>query len=280
MGMRRILINCKEIANEIKTNIKNKILECKRERNPILYVIQVGDNSASESYIKGKKKDCEDVGIVCKLVHLHESISENDLIDLIRDITKNEEYDGIIVQLPLPSHIDKKHIIDVIPKEKDVDGFRKDSDFIPCTPAGIMKVLDEFNIAGKDCLIINRSDIVGRPLVNLLLDKDVTVTIAHSKTKDLHTKIKNADIVITAVGISNFITTNMISNDKIFIDVSINRNEDGKLCGDIAKETYNYLYRNSYITPVPNGIGLLTRAMLLQNTFDSYMKGFENKWVI
>ena len=277
MGMRTILINCKEIANEIKTNIKNKILECKRERNPILYVIQVGDNSASESYIKGKKKDCEDVGIVCKLVHLHESISENDLIDLIRDITKNEECDGIIVQLPLPSHIDKSHIINVIPKEKDVDGFRKDSDFIPCTPAGIMKVLDEFNIAGKDCLIINRSDIVGRPLVNLLLDKDATVTIAHSKTKDLATKIKNADIIITAVGIPNFITTNMISNDKIFIDVSINRNEDGKLCGDIAKETYNYLYRNSYITPVPNGIGLLTRAMLLQNTFDSYMKGVENK---
>lgn len=277
MGMRTILINCKEIANEIKTNIKNKILECKRERNPILYVIQVGDNSASESYIKGKKKDCEDVGIVCKLVHLHESISENDLIDLIRDITKNEECDGIIVQLPLPSHIDKSHIINVIPKEKDVDGFRKDSDFIPCTPAGIMKVLDEFNIAGKDCLIINRSDIVGRPLVNLLLDRDATVTIAHSKTKDLLTKIKNADIIITAVGIPNFITTNMISNNKIFVDVSINRNEDGKLCGDIAKETYNYLYRNSYITPVPNGIGLLTRAMLLQNTFDSYMKGVENK---
>ena len=277
MGMRTILINCKEIANEIKTNIKNKILECKRERNPILYVIQVGDNSASESYIKGKKKDCEDVGIVCKLVHLHESISENDLIDLIRDITKNEECDGIIVQLPLPSHIDKNHIIDVIPKEKDVDGFRKDSDYIPCTPAGIMKVLDKFDITGKDCLIINRSNIVGRPLVNLLLDKDATVTIAHSKTKDLHTKIKNADIIITAVGIPNFITTNMISNDKIFIDVSINRNEDGKLCGDIAKETYNYLYRNSYITPVPNGIGLLTRAMLLQNTFDSYMKGVENK---
>ncbi len=277
MGMRTILINCKEIANEIKTNIKNKILECKRERNPILYVIQVGDNSASESYIKGKKKDCEDVGIVCKLVHLHESISENDLIDLIRDITKNEEYDGIIVQLPLPKHINKNHIIDVIPKDKDVDGFGKNSDYIPCTPAGIMKVLDKFDITGKDCLIINRSDIVGRPLVNLLLDKDATVTIAHSKTKELDTKIKNADIIITAVGIPNFITTNMISNDKIFIDVSINRNEDGKLCGDIAKETYNYLYRNSYITPVPNGIGLLTRAMLLQNTFDSYMKGVENK---
>lgn len=277
MGMRTILINCKEIANEIKTNIKNKILECKRERNPILYVIQVGDNSASESYIKGKKKDCEDVGIVCKLVHLHESISENDLIDLIRDITKNEEYDGIIVQLPLPKHINKNHIIDVIPKDKDVDGFGKNSDYIPCTPAGIMKVLDKFDIAGKDCLIINRSDIVGRPLVNLLLDKDVTVTVAHSKTKDLITKIKNSDIVITAVGIPNFITTSMISNNKIFIDVSINRNEENKLCGDIEKEIYNYLYRNSYITPVPNGIGLLTRAMLLQNTFDSYMRGVDCK---
>ena len=266
------------MAQEIKDSIKNEIsVKCRNKRKPILFVIQVGENEASNSYIKGKKKDCEEVGIVCKPVYLRNSITEHDLINIIQNVIALEECDGIIVQLPLPSHIDKKHIIDVIPKEKDVDGFRKDSDFIPCTPAGIMKVLDEFNIAGKDCLIINRSDIVGRPLVNLLLDKDATVTIAHSKTKDLHTKIKNADIVITAVGIPNFITTNMISNDKIFIDVSINRNEDGKLCGDIAKETYNYLYRNSYITPVPNGIGLLTRAMLLQNTFDSYMKGVENK---
>lgn len=278
MEMIIILINCKEIAQEIKDSIKNEIsVKCRNKRKPILFVIQVGENEASNSYIKGKKKDCEEVGIVCKPVYLRNSITEHDLINIIQNVIALEECDGIIVQLPLPSHIDKKHIIDVIPKEKDVDGFRKDSDFIPCTPAGIMKVLDKFDIAGKDCLIINRSDIVGRPLVNLLLDKDATVTIAHSKTKDLHTKIKNADIIITAVGIPNFITTNMISNDKIFIDVSINRNENGKLCGDIAKETYNYLYRNSYITPVPNGIGLLTRAMLLQNTFDSYMKGFENK---
>lgn len=277
MGMKIILINCKEIANKIKTDIKNEILECKKGRNPILYVIQVGDNSASESYIRGKKKDCEEVGIVCKPVHLDESISENDLINLIKNIIEIEECDGIIVQLPLPKHINKNHIINVIPKDKDVDGFRRDSDFTPCTPAGIMKILEPFDIVGKDCLIINRSDIVGKPLVNLLLDRDATVTIAHSKTKDLVTKIKNADIIITAVGIPNFIGTNLVLNNKIFIDVSINRDENNKLCGDISKETYNYLYRNSYVTPVPNGVGLLTRAMLLQNTFDSYMRGVEYK---
>lgn len=239
---------------------------------PLLYVIQVGENEASDSYIKGKKKDCEEVGIICKTVFFRESMKEDALIKFIERLDDFGEYDGVIVQLPLPKHINKYRIIEAIPKEKDVDGFRKDSRFIPCTPAGIMKILEPFNIEGKDCLIINRSDIVGKPLVNLLLDKNATVTIAHSKTKDIENKIRNADVIISAVGVPNFIDLNLIGSNKIFIDVSINRDDNGKLCGDINKDVYKYSYNNLYITPVPNGVGLLTRAMLLENTYKSFKR--------
>lgn len=238
----------------------------------MLYAIQVGENEASNSYIKGKKKDCEEVGIICKTVFFRESIEEDALIKFIKRLGDFGEYDGVIVQLPLPKHINKNHIIEAIPKDKDVDGFRKDSNFIPCTPAGIMKILESFNLEGKDCLIINRSDIVGKPLVNLLLDKNATVTIAHSKTKDIEDKIRSADIVISAVGVPNFINLDLIGRDKIFIDVSINRDNNGKLCGDINKDVYKYSYNNLYITPVPNGVGLLTRAMLLENTYKSFKR--------
>ena len=260
-----MVINCKDMANEIKYGLKSTISNIQKrykKPDPVLYVIQVGDNQASNSYIKGKKKDCEEIGIICKHIKVPENISEVELVSYIENLNTNN-YDGLIVQLPLPKHIDKNVIINAIPKEKDVDGFRKDSKFVPCTPLGIMKVLERFSVAGKDCLIINRSDIVGKPLVNLLLDRDVTVTIAHSKTKNLKHKIHNADIIITAVGIPDFITKDMISSDKIFIDVSINRDESGKLCGDISKDVERYKWKNTYIIPVPNGIGLLTRAELL-----------------
>ena len=268
-----MVINCKDISNEIKYGLKSTISNIQKrykKPDPVLYVIQVGDNQASNSYIKGKKKDCEEVGIICKHIKVPENISEVELVSYIENLNANN-YDGLIVQLPLPKHIDKNVIINAIPKEKDVDGFRKDSKFVPCTPLGIMKVLERFSVAGKDCLIINRSDIVGKPLVNLLLDRDVTVTIAHSKTKNLKHKIHNADIIITAVGIPDFITKDMISSDKIFIDVSINRGESGKLCGDISKDVERYKWKNTYITPVPNGIGLLTRAELLMNVTKSWI---------
>ena len=189
------------------------------------------------------------------------------LLDLL---ACEQNCDGIIVQLPLPDHIRKESVISHIPSEKYVDGFRKDSEYAPCTPLGIIEILKRYvNLTGKDCLIINRSDIVGKPLVNLLLDEDATVTIAHSKTQNLKEKIKQADIVITAVGIPNFITKDMIMDNKIYIDVSMNK-VDGKLCGDISKDAYDC---NALITPVPGGIGLLTRAMLLKNVLRSYTKG-------
>lgn len=271
--MTNILIDCRKIATDIKNDIKQKL--SKARTRPILYTIQVGENSTLETYIKDKKNDCNEVGIDCRTIYFRETITENDLINFIKNLNEIEEYDGIIIQLPLPDHIDNNNIIATIPKEKDVGGLKRNSDFKPCTPLGIMKVLEQFDVDGKDCLIINRNDIIGKPLANFLLDKNATVTIAYSHTKDLEKKIANSDIIISAVGIPRFIKSHMIGNNKVFIDAAINRNEEGKLCGDIEKETYNYLYRNSYVTPVPNGVHLLTRAMLLQNTYDSYKRRVE-----
>lgn len=261
-----ILIDCKNIANEIKEDVRKMIVG---KRKPRLYVIQVGDNPASNSYIKGKKKDCEEVGIECIVIKLDENISEDTLCTLLDWLVCEQICDGIIVQLPLPDHINKDRVISHIPPEKDVDGFRKDSKYAPCTPLGIVEILKRYvNLTGKDCLIINRSDIVGKPLVNLLLNENATVIIAHSKTQNLKEKIKQADIIITAVGIPNFITKDMVMVNKIYIDVSMNK-VDGKLCGDISKDSYD---SDALITPVPGGVGLFTRAMLLNNVLKSYKR--------
>lgn len=261
-----ILIDCKNIANEIKEDVRKMIVG---KRKPRLYVIQVGDNPASNSYIKGKKKDCEEVGIECIVIKLDENISEDTLCTLLDWLVCEQICDGIIVQLPLPDHINKDRVISHIPPEKDVDGFRKDSKYAPCTPLGIVEILKRYvNLTGKDCLIINRSDIVGKPLVNLLLNENATVIIAHSKTQNLKEKIKQADIIITAVGIPKFITKDMVMVNKIYIDVSMNK-VDGKLCGDISKDSYD---SDALITPVPGGVGLFTRAMLLNNVLKSYKR--------
>lgn len=265
-----ILIDCKNIANEIKEDVRKMIVG---NRSPRLYVIQVGDNPASNSYINGKKKDCEEVGIECIIIKLDENISEDTLCNLLDLLACEQNCDGIIVQLPLPDHIHKDRIISHIPPEKDVDGFRRDSEYAPCTPLGIVEILKRYvNLTGKDCLIINRSDIVGKPLVNLLLNENATVIIAHSKTQNLKEKIKQADIIITAVGIPNFITKDMVMVNKIYIDVSMNK-VDGKLCGDISKDSYD---SDALITPVPGGVGLFTRAMLLNNVLKSYKRNIND----
>lgn len=266
-------IDCKKKAQEIKNGLKQKI--SMNEDKPILTIVQVGNNPASNSYVKGKIKDCKEVGIICNHIkYENEKITEDELTADLLQLQK--ECDGIIVQLPLPKHLKIESILPYVYKEKDVDGFLADSPFTPCTPNGIMTILEEVtDLCGKDVLIINRSNIVGRPLVNLLLDKDATVTIAHSKTKNIRSKINKADIIITAVGIPNFITYNdLFYYDKpliqhkrqIIIDVSINRDENGKLCGDVEKGCEDI----ADITPVPNGIGLMTRASLLQNVYKSY----------
>lgn len=252
-------INCKKEAEFIKSYVSNKINPLKP---PILTIIQVGDNPASNSYVNGKRKDCKEVGIICNHIKYEDNIPEEYLLKEIQ--TLQELSDGIIVQLPLPKHISEKKVTDTILKEKDVDGFKKDSLFIPCTPNGVMHILERtIDLCGKNVLIINRSNIVGRPLVNLLLDKDATVTIAHSKTKNLVDKIKSADVIITAVGIPDFIKKEYINENQTIIDVSINRNSDNKLCGDVEKGCEEI----ANVTPVPNGIGLLTRSCLMLNTY-------------
>ena len=256
-------INCKEKAERIKNDLKEKI--SKLDTNPILTVLQVGDNLASNTYIKGKIKDCKEVGIVCNHIKFKDTISEKELIHNITELQKH--CNGIIVQLPLPKHINKENIINSIDTMKDVDGFKKDSLFIPCTPLGIMEVLKEFNLSGQDVLIINRSDIIGRPLVNLLLDKDATVTVAHSKTKEMQRKLTLADIIITATGVPNFIKKHNLKKNAVVIDVGINRNNKGQLCGDVEE----YCSKNAFVTPVPGGIGLMTRAALLMNTYRAFI---------
>lgn len=253
-----MIIDCKSVAAQIKQEVRESIERDSMEVK--LTIVKVGKDPASESYVKGKVKDCKEVGIIPEVVELPDNVDEEYLIGAVKFFQNGS--DGIIVQLPLPPHINKDNVIAAIDKDKDVDGFRKDSDFTPCTPAGIMKLLDE-DLSGLDCLIINRSEIVGRPLVNLLLDKNATVTIAHSKTKNIEDKIDQADIIVTAVGVPNFIKLGSIRPDQIVIDVSINRGEDGKLCGDLEKTNDEVDF--SY-TPVPGGIGLMTRAMLMYNT--------------
>lgn len=252
-------IDCKSLANNIKEDVKGKI---KNKEKPKLTIVQVGNNPASNSYVKGKIKDCEEVGIICNHVRYDENMTEEELIKEVK--TLQETCSGIIVQLPLPKHINEANVTNAIDSAKDVDGFRKESLFIPCTPLGIMHILEHHtDLYGKDVLIINRSNIVGRPLVNLLLDKDATVTIAHSRTKNLFEKFKSADIIITAVGIPKFIKKEYINENQIIVDVAINRDENGKLCGDVEIGCEEI---PASVTPVPGGVGLLTRAMLLYNT--------------
>lgn len=271
-----MIIDCKEKAKQIKNNIKTE-LEKISGRPPQLFIVQVGDNEASNRYVKNKIKDCEEVGIVADLIKLEENITTDDLVEELLKIQYKKVCDGVIVQLPLPKHINEKEIIDTILLSKDVDGFRVNSPFTPCTPKGIMKIFEMENIDlnGKDVLIINRSEIVGKPLINLMLDKNATVTIAHSKSKYVDELINRNEIIITAVGKPNFINKNNLNRyTETIIDVGICFDEDGKLCGDVEKGLEEYFD----ITSVPGGVGLMTRAMLLENVLEAYKTEEKNPY--
>lgn len=250
-----VLINCKEFAAGWKKRIAERIQ--RNGKAPSLAIVQVGNVEASNRYIKNKIKDCKEVGINAHHYFYEEDISTFRLMEEVQDL--QEHYDGIIVQLPLPTHIDKSAIIDVIDPAKDVDGFRHDSEFVPCTPGGIIKYLQycDFDLEGKHVVIIGRSDIVGKPLAQLMTNENATVTLCHSKTKNLHWYLNHADLIITAVGKANFL--NCYSIRVPVIDVGINFNEEGKLVGD----AFNIEDRD--VTPVPGGVGLLTRCALLEN---------------
>lgn len=258
------MIDCKEIAYKHKEALKKYVSE-NNLSNKKLAIIQVGDDPASIAYVKGKIADCNYVGIEPIHIWLQSTVEEQILIDTIEEFNRNKNVSGIIVQLPLPKHIDKQKVIDAIADDKDVDGFKATSQFIPCTPKGIMTILDEirFNPEGKTCMVIGRSDIVGKPIANLLEDAGATVIWCNSKTPKmvLENLMVVSDLIVTATGVKGLITR--ASTTQVIIDVGITRGEDGKLYGDVDKELY---YSRANITPVPGGVGLCTRFALLENT--------------
>ena len=252
---------CKEYVKRrkqevIKTINKNKL-------SPTLCIVQVGDNFASNKYIAGKMKDCEEVGIKPILFKVEEDISENTLIQIIKNA--NKKCDGIIVQLPLPKHISVKKVQDAIDDDKDVDGFKVTSKFVPCTPLGVYNFLNDITSwTSKHVVVLGRSKIVGQPMVNLIIEKtNATVTCCNSYTENLESILRKADIIISAIGKPKFITKDMIKEGTIIVDVGINRDENDKICGDVDYENVKDLC--SFITPVPNGVGLITRVTLLEN---------------
>lgn len=275
------------ISDEIKENIKNFIeMSVKNgNRQPHLVVIMVGDNQASMVYVSGKNKDCMQVGIKNTTLY-YDDISEEDLISKIKELNEDKTVDGILIQLPLPSHINKDHIFNILNPQKDVDGFTPlnvgklylgQDTFVPCTPKGIIKILEYigyYDLSGKKAVVIGRSNIVGKPIAQLLLNKNATVTICHSKTQNIIEQVRQADIVVSAMGNAKLIKKDWLKENSIVIDVGINRDENNKLCGDVDLE--DVIDKVKYITPVPKGVGLLTRAMLLENTIIAYKNSINN----
>ncbi len=271
-----MIIDGRLIAQNIKSDLKKEIENLKLKGiNPGLAVILVGEDNASKIYVKNKKRCCDELGIFSEEFYFPEDTSEKEIIDLIEKLNQDKKINGILMQLPLPSHINQKNITESILPEKDVDAFHSSTignlltnhtKLLPCTPAGIIEIFHRENISlvGKHCVIIGRSNIVGKPLAFMLINEDATVTICHSKTKNLSEICKNADIIICAVGKAKFLNRNMIKKGAVIIDVGINRDENGKICGDVDFDDVKNIA--SAITPVPGGVGPMTIAMLMKNT--------------
>ncbi len=277
--MENKLISGKALSAQFKEDIKQQVKDLNEQGiYPKLSVIIVGENPASQAYVRGKHKDCAECGILSDNITMPESITQEELLTEIDRLNKDETVHGILVQLPLPAHIEEYAVINAIAPEKDVDGFTavnvgnmnigKDC-FSPCTPQGCIDMLDwaGVELEGKDVVVIGRSNIVGKPVSVLALQRSATVTICHSKTKNIAEKTKMADVVIVAVGRENFLTGDMLKEGAVVIDVGINRNSEGKLCGDADFDSCIDVV--SKITPVPGGVGLMTRANLLKNTVKS-----------
>lgn len=270
------LLMGKEVSARIKAELKTEVENLKKEGiNPGLAVIIVGEDPASQVYVRNKERACEECGIYSEKYALPAETNQEELLKLIDELNNKSSISGILVQLPVPKHIDEKTIINAIAPNKDVDAFHPvnvgkimvgNYDFVPCTPAGVMELIKEsgIDVSGKECVIVGRSNIVGKPQAMLLLHQNGTVTICHSKTKNLAEKTKNADILVVAVGIPNFIKGDMIKEGAVVIDVGINRLENKKLCGDVEFESAEKVA--GAITPVPGGVGPMTIAMLMKNT--------------
>lgn len=269
------IIDGKLVSKKVKDEVANEVLTLKEKGvTPGLAVIIVGDDPASRVYVNNKKKACAQVGFYSEEYALPAETTMEELLDLIDVLNGRDDINGILCQLPLPKHLDEKKVIDYISSSKDVDAFSPvnvgkimigDYDFLPCTPAGVMELLKHYNIEveGKECVVIGRSNIVGKPMGMLLLHKNGTVTICHSRTKNLKEVCKRADILVAAVGIAEFVTADMVKDGAVVIDVGMNR-KDGKLCGDVKFDEVSQ--KASFITPVPGGVGPMTIGMLMKNT--------------
>ena len=269
------IIDGKAVSTRIKEGLKQEVTALKEKGiNPVLAVIIVGDDPASRVYVNNKKKACEEIGVYSEEYALPAESTQEQLLELIDTLNTRTDISGILVQLPLPKHIDEKTVINAINPKKDVDAFHPvnvgkimigNFDFLPCTPAGVMELirLTGIEVAGKECVVVGRSNIVGKPLAQCLLNKNATVTICHSRTKNLKELTKQADILIAAIGKAKFVTEDMVKEGATVIDVGINRMDDGKLLGDTDFE--NIKDKVSYITPVPGGVGPMTIAMLMHN---------------
>lgn len=273
------LLDARQLVVKKIDELKNRVK--KLHKKPSLVIIRIGEDFASGKYVANKIKKCKEVGIESNIIHLSENVTQDVVEKIILDLNKDEDVTGVLLQLPIPKHLDEDYLTNLIEDEKDVDGFTIGNmgklslgldGNVSCTPRGIITLLKEFNIEieGQDVLIINRSNIVGKPLSQLFLRENATVTIAHSKTKNLKEKIKSSDIVVTAIGRANFLCADDFANNTTIIDVSINFNELGKMCGDISKEDYNILVndKNCNLTPVPNGVGQMTVIELIEQTIE------------
>ena len=284
-----VIIDGKALAKKIRENLKKECEELKQKGIiPKLAVIMVGNNPASKVYVKNKSKACEEIGINYEEYLLEENITQEQLTDLIQNLNKDKTVNGILLQSPIPEHLNINQAIKTITYSKDVDGFTPSSigklmigedTFISCTPYGVIKMFEEYNIdlTGKNVVILGRSNIVGKPLLQCCLNKNATVTVCHSKTKDLEEYTKRADILISAIGKSKFVKKEMLKEGVVVIDVGINRGEDGKLTGDVDFDEVEKIA--SYITPVPGGVGPMTLAMLMNNVIKATNLQYSNSEV-
>ena len=278
------ILDGKWLSSTIREDLKEKVNQLKGVRLPKLAVVLVGDDPASHTYVNAKEKACKDVGFISQVHRLSGDANDEQLSALIRSLNEDESVDGILVQMPIPKHLDSKAVILAIDPEKDVDGFHpinvgklhsNEKTFVPCTPLGVMKLLEEYNIdvSGINAVVLGRSHLVGRPIAQLLVNANATVTICHSRSKHIDEICRRADLLVAAVGVPHFVKKDWVKKGAIVIDVGIHRTEENKIIGDVVTEVMEVA---SYMTPVPKGVGPMTIAMLLSNTFDAYqqhMKG-------
>lgn len=267
------LLDGKALAAKIKERVREEAANL--PRRPGLAVVLVGNDPASRVYVTSKRKDCEECGFYSEEYALLEETTQAELLELVETLNGREDIDGILVQLPLPAHLNEEAVIEAISPRKDVDGFHPMSagnlligrpGFLPCTPAGVMELLDEYGVepSGKQAVVVGRSNIVGKPMALLLLRRSATVTVCHSRTSDLAEVCRQADILVSAVGRTKLITADMVKPGAVVVDVAMNRDDNGKLCGDV--DFAAVAPKTSLITPVPGGVGPMTRAVLMQNT--------------